>query len=987
MKNLHKLLTLVFIMCLWVTATAQMGTLTGTITGEGEPLIGASVIVSGTTKGTTTDFNGAYTLSVEPGTYNIEVSYIGFATQTLSTTITAGGTTSLDVALSEGLDIDEVIVIGTRASNRTNTESPVPVDVIDLKKLSVAAPQTNLNQLLHFTAPSFSSNTQTISDGTDHIDPASLRGLGPDQVLVLVNGKRRHTSSLVNVNGTFGRGNVGTDLNAIPTTAIKNIEVLRDGAAAQYGSDAIAGVINLNLKKAVNELSVVVNTGGNFTSNIGPFGGETKSIDGEVINVGVNYGLPLGNNGGYINFTGETGFRGSTNRMQRFEGGIFNGYNSVEWVANNARADLASLSMGEIQNFAQSVSHFSGALKTDIMNAATMADLVNLLDFDTTDEELQARGLTREDFNMRVGQSELREGKAFFNMGLPLGEDLELYAFGGMSYRDGESGCFYRLPSQNRTTTSIYINGTVPRINSAIRDQSVGGGIKGKIGEWNIDFSNVFGRNNFIFNMNNTHNATLGSSSPVEFNSGGHSFTQNTSNFDVAQYFDLNDGSGINVAFGAEYRFENFEVIPGTELSFGNFDVNGNLVNPATPSNLLTSDFYGRSRPSGAQCFAGFLPTNEVSADRSNVAGYLDLEYDVNEAFLIGGAVRFENYSDFGSTLNFKLATRYKVNNNFMLRGAVSTGFRAPSLHQIHFSRTSTIFELINGVSVPVEVGTFSNTSRAANLLGIPSLKEETSQNFSVGFTAKVPSAGLRFTVDAYQVNIDDRVVLTGRFSAGSDAELQAIFANAGADAAAFFANAINTQSQGIDLVISHSTSFGAGRVLRNDFAATLSRTRAEQDDNGDVIINASPLLEEKGLVDTYFDQTSRIYLEQAVPRTKLTLSHTLNWDKFTVYLRNTYFGETTEATGEAIFDTDLNQIDTSVDPYNAGKVLTDLSFGYSFTEDLSVTIGANNLLDIYPDEADSAFRSSGRFVYSRRSPQFSFGGRHLFARLAFTLK
>jgi iron complex outermembrane receptor protein len=398
----------------------------------------------------------------------------------------------------------------------------------------------------------------------------------------------------------------------------------------------------------------------------------------------------------------------------------------------------------------------------------------------------------------------------------------------------------------------------------------------------------------------------------------------------------------------------------------------------------MTSDFFGRSRPSGAQCFAGFLPTNFVNADRSSVAGYVDLEYDLNSDFLVSAAARFENYPDFGSTLNYKLASRYTISDNLTLRGAVSTGFRAPSLHQIHFSRTSTIFSLVNGVSVPQEVGTFANTSRAANLLGIPELKEETSQNFSIGFTTKIPSANLRLTLDAYQVNIEDRIVFTGRFTAGDDPELQAIFANAGADAAAFFANAIDTKSKGIDIVLSHSTVLSPGNVLRSDLAGTFSKTEWDQDAG----INASPLLESKGLVGTYFNQESRIYLEEAVPRMKFTLSNTLTLDKLTIYLRNTWFGETTEATNEAIFDDQLNLLDgASIDPYNPGRLITDLSVGYSFDESLSITIGANNLLDVYPELVDDAFKSSGRFIYSRRAPQFSFGGRYLFARVAFTLK
>jgi len=993
-QNVKNLSLLIFLLGMTVATFAQKGSISGNISDADGPLIGATVLVKGTSIGTSTDFDGNFTLNINPGTYDLEASYVGYGSQVVEVTVSEGGTGNANFNLSEGISFDEIIVTGTRASARTNTDAPVPIDIIDMKKLTASAPQTNLNQILHYSAPSFSSNTQTISDGTDHIDPASLRGLGPDQVLVLINGKRRHTSSLVNVNGTFGRGNVGTDLNAIPAAAIEKIEVLRDGAAAQYGSDAIAGVINLRLKDDVNALNVTLNTGANFTSEIGPFAGETQNVDGETFDLGLNYGLPLGNNGGYINMTGQFDYRAPTNRMLDFTGGIFNAFNAIENVARGQGIDITTWNpnnaadVATVTNLAGQVGHFSQELQDNIANAADLSALQSALGTDVTAGELAARGLSTTDFNMRVGQSEVRGGKFFGNLSMPLGDNMEFYGFGGVSYRNGESGCFYRLPSQSRTLTSIYPNGTVPRINSNIVDQSVGGGIRGYIGDWDIDFSNVYGSNQFLFHMTETHNATIGPSSPTSFDAGGHSFSQNTSNFDVSQYLEMDGINGLNVAFGAEYRYENFQVIPGTEQSFGNFDENGVLVNSVTPSESLSRDFLGRNHPSGAQCFAGFLPTNEVDANRSSVAGYVDLEADISDAFLLSGAIRYENYSDFGGTFNYKLAGRYKILDNLNVRGAFSTGFRAPSLHQIHFSRTSTIFELVNGVSVPFERGTFANTSRAAQLLGIPELKQETSQNFSIGATFKAPESGFRFTVDAYQVDIDDRVILTGNFSPGGNAELESIFAQAGATGATFFSNAINTTSQGLDLVVSYNISLGDGKSLDNSLAATFSRTNAEQDDNGNVIINASPILEESGLVSTYFDQTSRIYLEQGVPRTKITLSNSLNIGKLDIYLRNTFFGETTEATNEAIFDEDLNLLDdATIDPYNSPRIITDLSVGYSVSKDLRVTVGSNNLLDIYPDLVDDAFRSSGRFIYSRRAPQFSFGGRYVFARLAFTLK
>lgn len=1026
MKKLYTttFLSIIFLFSFY-SLTAQNGTIEGTISDEQGPLIGASVVVKGLTAGAVTDFDGKYSISLPAGTHTITVSYIGYSTISQDTTIIDGETTTMDFTLAEGISIDQVVVVGSRTPNRTNTDSPVPVDVIDVSKLTQIAPQSTLTSILAYSAPSFQSNTQTISDGTDHIDPASLRGLGPDQTLVLLNGKRRHTTSLVNVNGTFGRGSVGTDLNAIPASATERIEVLRDGAAAQYGSDAIAGVINLGLKESVNELTVNLTTGANFTNQIGPFEAKTADVDGEMVTLGINYGLPIGKQGGFINFTGEYLNRGNTNRMLEFEGDIFDNYNGVERVASADGADISALTLEDVQNYAPQVGYFTTD-EIDVINAATDSDLgdpdsdiTEVLGTNATEDELGARRQVASDYNMQVGQSSATSGSFFANLMIPLGENgFKFYSFGGLGYREGKSGCFYRLPSQNRTSTSIYLNGTVPKINSNIQDRSVAAGIKGTLKNWNIDFSNTWGFNQFLYRLSDSHNATLGPSSPTTFDIGGHDFTQNTTNFDIAQYFSTSGFiSGVNVAFGGEYRFEKYRITPGSENSYGNYDVNGNLVNSITPDSLKTYDILGRSRPAGCQCFAGFLPTNFVNANRNSVAAYLDVEIDFGDAFLLGLAARAEDYSDFGSTFNYKVAARWKIINDLALRGAASTGFRAPSLHQIYFSKTATIFSLINGVSVPSEVGTFSNASRAAELLGIPELKEETSQNFSLGLTYKIPNANLKITLDAYQIDIKDRVVYTGQFSPGDDEELQSIFEQAGADAAAFFSNAIDTRSRGIDFVIAHSHSFRAGMIWRNNLAVTFSETKWDQDAG----IKASPLLEEKGLVGTYFDQTSRLYLEQAVPRIKLIFGSDFTLDKLNIYLRLTYFGQTTEATSANIFtkDGEGNVTEFTVvsdqeiasryladnaddnptqeeadafaqsvnDPFNDGKLIADLSIGYNFTPSLNVTLGANNLLDTYPDLVDSGYTSSGRFIYSRRSPQFSYGGRYLFARIIFTLK
>ncbi len=962
-----------FLILLSSSLVAQ--TIKGKVVGsDGETLPYINVIEKGTTNGTTTDDNGEFAINVKQLPTTIVVSSIGF--ETVEQSVTSSSYLTITLA-EDSVSLDEIVLVGSRNKSRTIIDTPVPIEVLDVKELAQASPQVNLNQILNYAAPSFTSNTQTISDGTDHIDPASLRGLGPDQVLVLVNGKRRHNSSLVNVNGTFGRGSVGTDLNAIPAAAIKRLEILKDGAAAQYGSDAIAGVINIVLNDTTNELNLSVTTGANFSSNANE---QTGGMDGETVNVSANYGIDLGEDGGFINFTGDFDFRNPYSRMKEWEGSVFNAYNSIEWVAAQSGGyDLANLSMGDIQFLAQGVTHFDLATKNAINNAGSMAELQGLLGFDTTDAELIARGQTRSDYNMRVGQSGLRSGRFFANMELPLDDNgTELYSFAGISSRNGNSAGFYRLPNQSRTYTPAYINGFLPEINSKINDQSVGVGIRGKIGEWDVDFSNTWGKNSFLYEISNTSNASMLSSTPTRFDAGGFSFGQNTTNLDFTKnYPDV--FSGFNVALGTEYRTEVYQIEAGEEASYTQYDANGL---PVTANTSGATDFFGNTRAGGSQVFPGFSPDNEVSRDRNSIAAYVDFEADLTERFLVSVAGRFENYSDFGSTFNYKVASRYKITDDFAVRGAFNTGFRAPSLHQLNFNSTSTIFDQ-NGD--PQEVGTFANDSRVAKLLGIPELKQEESASVSLGFTAKLPDANMKITVDGYWVGIEDRVVYTGQFTTNdtnsnpnddSNSEFGQLLSEANATAASFFANAIDTESKGIDVVITHKARFGNDMTLKSDLSGTFSQTKQVDD------IHSSQQIVNAGLEDTYFPDDSRVYLEEAVPTTKLSLSNNLTAGKFNVFMRNVYFGEVTEAT------TNVNRQQVFSD-----KIVTDLSVGFKATDNLTLTVGANNIFDVYPDRAGQTLadggnnRSDGRFDWSRRAQQFGIGGRFLFARLSFTLK
>jgi iron complex outermembrane receptor protein len=979
----------------------------GKVTDEtGASLPGVSVLVVGTKKGAVTDIDGNYVIEAKIGDV-LQFSYVGLETKTITVN---GAVVNITLSGGSGETLQDVVIIGSRNPTRTVTESAVPIDVIAMKDIATQGAQTNLNQILNMVAPSFTSNTQTVADGTDHLDPAQLRGLGPDQVLVLLNGKRRHTSSLVNINGTPGRGSVGTDLNAIPSFALEKIEVLRDGASAQYGSDAIAGVINLNIKKDTKKLDINLFSGSNFSRNANDHRGGN---DGNHYQLDLNYGTNLGKEKSFINLTGSLQLRDATSRANDATGTIYNAYNAIEQRASEDGININSL-FGNISNtpnstqiintikgYAPQVSYFTGAQQTAISNATTIPQLQTALNFDATDGELAYRNLERKNFNMRIGQSSFESVQFFLNAAYPINDKLEVYVFGGTSYREGESAGFYRRPNQSRSYTGLYLDGFLPEIHSTINDLSAAAGLRGTIfKDWNFDLSNTYGRNAFDYNIENTVNATLREGSPNEFDAGGLRFTQNTTNFDMSKKFGT-----LNVAFGAEYRYETYGINAGVPDSYSQYDINGNVVTGTTPANIRVTDFFGAARPGGAQVFPGYRAENAKEENRNSYAFYTDLEWDITDKWLLNGAVRFENYSDFGNTTNYKIATRYKLTDNINLRGAFSTGFRAPSLHQIYYESTATQFT----GGVPFEVGTFSNDSKIAELLGIPKLKQEESTSYSAGFTAKIPSANITITADAYYIKIDDRVVLTDQFT--PTPVTQPLYDQAGANAATFFANAIDTESKGIDVVITNKLNLNENMTLKNDLSGTFSKTRQVGQ------IHASPILEAAGQVNTYFSESSRIYLEEAIPRVKVNLTNNLTYKKLDFFLRNVYFGEVTDpnvadVNGDGFVGATIvnGKAVENEHPVWGGKIITDFSVGFKISAITKVVIGANNILDIYPDKnlgPQTARRANGvdasgnvtyapaataidlsnqnQFVYSRNVSQFGQNGRFVFARLSFS--
>jgi len=938
-----------------------------------QPLPGASVLVKGTTVGALSDFDGNYTITANMGDILV-FSYAGFDPQEIEVT-----TNVINVTLVPGGALDTVVVVGSRAPGRSAIDTAVAIDVINVTDLANKAPQTTVNEILNYVAPSFTSQTQTVSDGTDHIDPASLRGLGPDQVLVLINGKRRHNTALINVNGTVGAGSVGTDMNAIPTAAIKRIEVLRDGAAAQYGSDAIAGVINIILKDATGELDLTVTTGANFSENSNQFEGGS---DGEKFKLDANFGVPLGDKGGFINFTGTLSTREPALRNKDYAGDIFKGYHGVERVFASNGGNVADMTLFDYQTAAQSLSYLDAAVASqiaglDLNQQADIDTFRGLLDFDADEDELAARGLTREDFRFKVGTSKLREGKFFFNSSIPVSENAELYSFGGVSYRSGLASGFYRRPAQGdgRANTPAFPNGFLPSIGSDIVDKSLSVGIRGKVNEnWNVDFSNTYGENTFGYTVDNSSNGTLGTSTQRSFDAGTIGFSQNTTNLDAARFYD-DIFEGFNLAIGAEYKVENYFIEEGELNSYASYDINGDIVTASTPNALLVrNNFTGAALGGGAQVFRGFDPNNATNKTRNSIAAYVDLEADFSEDFYMSFAGRYENFSDFGGTVNGKLAARYKLTDNINIRSAFNTGFRAPSLHQQFFSRTSTVFQN----NVPLEQGTFTNDSRLADLLGISELKEETSTSFSLGFTGKIPDLNLTFSVDGYLINIDDRIVYSGSFGPGSNTEVQAIFDAAGATSARFFVNAIDTKTKGLDVVISHKANLSDELKLTSDLAANFTETEVDA-------LNVPAAVVAAGQTGSFFDAQEEAFLTRAIPRTKASLSNNLAFKNWNFLLRNTLFGEVEDPDDFSGTPT-VSQHTVSEDAVYGSKLVTDLTVSYELNESVNISLGANNLLDVYPDENRPGGTSGDQFVYSRRTSQFGYSGRYLFARINFKL-
>ena len=871
----------------------------------------------------TTDESGSAMFRDVTGAQSLTVIAIGFSSKRINTT---AGQTEVTVVLAPIQTVDAVVVVGTRSIGRRALQAPVPIEVINREQLSLTG-QSETGRVLQMLVPSFNFSSSTISDGTDALRPATLRGLGPDQTLVLVNGKRRHKSALLHVNTSVGRGTAGTDFNAIPSAAIERIEVLRDGAAAQYGSDAIAGVINIVLKDDVD------------AGNADLYWGQAYEGDGDTWHGNANYGMKVGESG-FLNLTAEWRDRDRTNRAG------LTGERQYDWV--------------------------------DVDPGRPADEILEIENDDGTVSEkpvwFDPREYTFERQNFRIGDADSSQKVGFYNFGLPLAAGLELYSFGGHSSRQNNSAGFYRRANQaSRTVTEIYPDGFLPEINTDIGDTSLALGMAWthESTDLNVDVSINHGLNTFDFLISNSLNASYGPSSPTSADAGGFELSQTAFNLDVAYPLDY-QSSLINLAGGIEFRREGYGIHAGEPLSW------------------IDAGLGVDGAASGIQVFPGFRPDNEVDESRTNIAGYADFESYLSgqpgAGLLVGAAVRGEQYSDFGTTVTGKATARYDLTKQVAVRAAGSTGFRAPSLQQLYFNNISTQFKVDaddidqdgnTDELIALEVGTFRNDSDAAGALGIPELKEETAFNVSGGFVLK-PLEKLWFTVDGFLIQIDDRIVLSGSFSADKIPALVA----AGASSAQIFTNVAQTRTQGVDVAAGYLFAFDDESLLNLKVALTWADTKVIGD------VDAPEIL--VGLEDTLFPSQERSMIEEWQPNTRVNISTDYIIGDLTIGGALRYFGSYTVQEGSG---------DDPARQTYGGKWLTDIQSNYQLNEGLSLTIGANNLFDQMPDLNEIGQSSAGTltdgvghvivdtpgvFTYSRRSAPFGFNGGLYYAKLSY---
>lgn len=789
-----------------------------------------------------------------------------------------------------------VVVTGTRVANRTVLDTTAPVDVISAETLKNSG-STELTQALSMALPSLNFPRPALTDGTDTIRPATLRGMSPDQTLVLVNSKRRHASSLVNVNGSIGRGSAAVDLNTIPTAIVKSVEVLRDGAAAQYGSDAISGVVNMRLRTDRTGGEATVNYGANKTEydlyNAAPPAGGTwtapasrKRTDGQTATVSIWKGLALGETG-YLTIAGE-----------------FRDQNRTERAGYDMRQQYA------------------------LVNGA----------FDPRENTINR-------FNAWTGEPDMKQSTLFANAGNDMGGGVKVYGWASYQDRDATSAGYARIPQDARNIQSIYPDGFLPLISPTVKDFSATGGVTWVAGAWDMDASLGYGKNKMEYTIENTLNRSLGPTSKTAFYAGGYSYDQAVLNLTGVRSVEMASfSSPLNVAMGIEARREGYELFAGEEQSYS---FGGALLPNGTPT------------APGAQVFPGFRPSNEVDAHRNAIGAFIDLEANVTPELLASVAVRGERYSDFGNSLAGKLALRYDFNPNFAVRGAIQNGFRAPSPQQQNFTATSTNF--INGV--PFEITTFRPDDPVAVALGAKPLDAEKSINASLGAVMRFGAVSL--TVDAYRIDIDDRIILSENLTQTNVRNYIASQGFIGVGGGRFFINGVDTTTKGVDIVLSMPYNAGDAGKLDFTLAANFTDTKVTKTPTTEQLSNLSP-------APVLFDRLNVLSLEKGQPKNKVSAN--VNWKlgQWGATLRATRYGEVLSPGTTAAFDFEMG-----------ARTTVDLEGRMAVTPKLTLALGADNVFDQYPETLPPSLNTTGNTPFSTYAP-FGRSGRYIYGRATY---
>lgn len=894
MKKINLILT---VLILGLISGLNAQTIMGTVTGpNGETLIGVNVLIKGTASGSTTDIDGTYEMSANKGDVLV-YSYTGYVSQE----VTVGDERTINITLLEGVSLDAITVVGARGKPRTAYDAPVPVDNISAKTLGESGKGV-LDQQLMFKVPSYNATQQPISDAAAHFSPADLRGLFPSRTLVLVNGKRKNASALVYSYVTPGRGEVGVDMKSVPASAIDRVEILRDGAAAQYGSDAVAGVINLVLKKKADpSVNIAYST--------------TAEGDGDQFSIDGGFGISIAKKG-YANFN--FGYFDQT-RTQR---------------------------AGEITSIEDEAAYW-GVTENSDFNLSDLTEFLN--------REPSA--------GFQVGLPDMTITNFALNSAYTLDEatDTELYLFGNLASRTGSAPQFSRVPYWVPGFEEIYPDNDgffLAEMAPQISDHSITAGLRTLRNGWNFDISSTIGQNRIDYFIVNSFNQSFAGSSPSDFYNGAHQFSHVVNNIDISRTFETDSDATYTTAFGLEQRTERFETEAGEFASYGDG------MSPEAQGNRT-----------GSESFPGFRPENATVNFRNNIGAYAEITADFTKDFLLGGALRYENYSDFGNNLSWKLNTRYRISDGKVnVRASVSNGFRAPSLHQIYYTALTTTLTS-NGV---VQNGILSNDNPALRALGIPELQAETSFNLGLGLTARL-SDKVGLSIDAYQIDVDDRIVLSGQVTQTGDpnSPIDQVLSSVGVGSMGFFLNAISTRTRGLDVVLNYSgLDLGPGR-LSGSVAANFNQTTVEGD------VKTSDFIEQNGLSGNIFTREDVSRVESWRPNSKIVATGTYALNKFSTNLSFLYYGEVTYLAN--------NEID---DATYGGKLLTDLSFSYTLNDNAKITIGANNLLDVYPDSFADVYKDGhpqdrnldfvGRFKYPWQTTQFGIDGRRIFTKLSF---